>query len=74
MLNALELLPADFTFEHYTAIVIAASVHGGNHEREIINFLKDHLTTLNQMPTAFFVHKSFTGWRPGREGEFRASY
>jgi menaquinone-dependent protoporphyrinogen oxidase len=37
----------------YAAIVLAASVHGGKHEREMMKFVKDHLTELERLPSAF---------------------
>jgi menaquinone-dependent protoporphyrinogen oxidase len=37
----------------YTAVILAASVHCGKHEREMIRFIKDHLVELQHMPAAF---------------------
>jgi menaquinone-dependent protoporphyrinogen oxidase len=37
----------------YVAVVLAASVHIGKHEREVVKFVKKHRTELEQMPTAF---------------------
>lgn len=36
----------------YSAAIIAASIHVGKHEPEIVAFLKRHADELNQMPTA----------------------
>jgi menaquinone-dependent protoporphyrinogen oxidase len=46
-------IPAGFSLDRYCAAVIAASVHRAAHEREIVEFVKDHLDMLNHMPTAF---------------------
>jgi menaquinone-dependent protoporphyrinogen oxidase len=51
-INALHI-PAGFSLDRYCAGVIAASVHRGAHEREIVEFVKDHVDALNSMPTAF---------------------
>jgi menaquinone-dependent protoporphyrinogen oxidase len=44
--------PGDLT--RYSAIVLAASVHGGRHEREMVRFVKAHRAQLDLMPTWFF--------------------
>ena len=38
---------------HYSAAVLAASVHMGAHEHEMIRFVKEHLHELDNMPTSF---------------------
>ena len=40
--------PAD-----YSGAVLAASVRCGEHEREMVKFVRDHLKELHEMPTAF---------------------
>jgi menaquinone-dependent protoporphyrinogen oxidase len=45
-------IPKGFHLDRYGAAVIAASVHAGAHEREIVRFVKSHVGTLNGMPTA----------------------
>jgi menaquinone-dependent protoporphyrinogen oxidase len=45
-------IPNGFSLSRYCAAVIAASVHCGVHEREIIRFVKDHVEALNRMPAA----------------------
>jgi menaquinone-dependent protoporphyrinogen oxidase len=45
-------VPNGFSLPRYCAAVIAASVHCGVHEREIIRFVKDHVDALNRMPAA----------------------
>jgi menaquinone-dependent protoporphyrinogen oxidase len=45
-------VPNGFSLPRYCAAVIAASVHCGVHEREIIRFVKDHADALNRMPAA----------------------
>ena len=37
----------------YSAAVLAASVHCGAHEREMVQFVKDHARELDNLPTAF---------------------
>jgi menaquinone-dependent protoporphyrinogen oxidase len=46
-------LQGGFSLAHYSAAVIAASVHVGKHEYEAINFVKHHRADLNRMLTAF---------------------
>lgn len=46
-------LPNEFFLVDYSAAVIAASVHVGKHEPEILRFVKRHRADLNQMRTAF---------------------
>lgn len=43
----------DFDPSRYAAVVLAASVHIGKHEREMAQFVKEHRATLEQMPSAF---------------------
>lgn len=45
--------PIPFSLKNYRAAVLAASVHGGNHEAEMIRFVKEHRAILQQMMTAF---------------------
>jgi menaquinone-dependent protoporphyrinogen oxidase len=45
-------VPNGFSLPRYCAAVIAASVHCGVHERELIRFVKDHVDALNRMPAA----------------------
>jgi menaquinone-dependent protoporphyrinogen oxidase len=40
--------PAD-----YHGLILAASVHAGHHEKELVNFVKRHLAQLQRMPAAF---------------------
>lgn len=46
-------LPGDFSLANYAAAVLAASVHGGKHEPEIVNFVRRHRADLDRMRTAF---------------------
>jgi menaquinone-dependent protoporphyrinogen oxidase len=46
-------VPDHFSLAPYAAAVIAASVHGGKHEREVIHFVRQYRSALQQMPTAF---------------------
>lgn len=45
--------PIPFPLRKYSAAVLAASVHGGRHEKEMIEFVKDHRSELDRMTTAF---------------------
>lgn len=42
-----------FSLRNYSAAVLAASVHAGNHESEMIQFVRDHREELDGMITAF---------------------
>jgi menaquinone-dependent protoporphyrinogen oxidase len=46
-------LPAGFSLDRYAAAVLAASVHVGKHEREMVNFVKTYRAELDRLPTAF---------------------
>lgn len=46
-------LPLAFDLKLYSAAVLAASVHQGNHEKAMIQFVKDHRSELERMPAAF---------------------
>ena len=46
-------IPAGFCLDAYSAAIIAASVHRGLHEREIIDFVKHHRDELERIQTAF---------------------
>jgi menaquinone-dependent protoporphyrinogen oxidase len=46
-------LPLGVPLKSYAAVLIAASVHGGKHEREIANFIRGYRADFNQMDTAF---------------------
>ena len=52
VLNA-DQISENFSLTPYAAAIIAASVHGGKHEREIVRFVKHYRDALQQMPTAF---------------------
>lgn len=45
--------PLPFHLKDYCAAVLAASVHTGNHEKEMIRFVNKHRSELNGMTTAF---------------------
>jgi len=45
--------PLPFNLANYSAAVLAASVHGGSHEKEMVQFVKDHRSELENIPTAF---------------------
>jgi menaquinone-dependent protoporphyrinogen oxidase len=45
--------PFPFALSQYVGAALAASVHQGSHEKEMIRFVKDHRAELERMPTAF---------------------
>jgi menaquinone-dependent protoporphyrinogen oxidase len=45
--------PVDLSIRDYCAVIVAASVHKGKHEREMTRFIKRHLSELECIPTAF---------------------
>src|SRR5271165_6493283 len=45
--------PLPFSFSKYSAAVLAASVHGGKHEKEMTQFVKEHRAELKRITTAF---------------------
>lgn len=45
--------PANIVLERYSAIILAASVHMAKHEREMLSFIKAHLSRLLEMPSVF---------------------
>ena len=47
--GAADLSPAEFD-----GVVIGASVHGGHHQHELVEWTKRHARGLNGMPSAFF--------------------
>lgn len=46
-------LPESFDLSGYRAAVLAASIHLGRHEREMVKFVKQHRAELDRMPTTF---------------------
>src|SRR5579862_4795154 len=42
-----------FSLCNYSAAVLAASVHGGSHEKEMVQFVKGHRSELERITTAF---------------------
>ena len=45
--------PLLFSLSNYSAAVLAASVHAGSHEKEMVRFVKDHRSELERITTAF---------------------
>ncbi len=55
---------AAFDKNRYGAVVLAASVHAGHHEKEMVNFVKAHRDELSELPTAFLsVSLSHAGYQ-----------
>ena len=46
-------IPKDFSLANYSAAIVGASLHGGQHESEMTQFVKQHVAELQQMPTVF---------------------
>jgi menaquinone-dependent protoporphyrinogen oxidase len=44
---------AAITLDHFSAALIAASVHAGKHESEMVKFVKQHRAELEGLPAAF---------------------
>ncbi len=47
-------LPAEFSPDGYDGWVVGASVHYGRHQRYVARFVRDHVATLDRVPSAFF--------------------
>jgi len=46
-------LPVGFSLDAYRAALVAASVHLGNHEKEMLRFVKHHREELERLPAVF---------------------
>ena len=46
-------LPQGFSLDNYAAAIVAASVHTGKHEKEIVAFVKLHRSELERIPAVF---------------------
>jgi len=44
---------ADFVLDRHEAVILAASVHTGKHESEMVRFVKQHRRELESLPAAF---------------------
>lgn len=44
----------DLSPAEYDMVLVGASVHGGHHQREVVEWAKEHAVALNAMPSAFF--------------------
>jgi menaquinone-dependent protoporphyrinogen oxidase len=62
--------PLPFSLKNYSAAVLAASVHAGSHEKEMVQFVKDQRPELERIPTAFL---SVTLSEAGAEMEGKTS-
>jgi|SRR5579862_1292273 len=45
--------PPGISLDNYSAAIVAASVHVGRHENEIVSFVKAHLRELDRIPSVF---------------------
>jgi menaquinone-dependent protoporphyrinogen oxidase len=52
---ALEPLSSDPTPSGHDAVVVGGSIHSGHHQRELIEWVARHRTTLGLVPSAFFT-------------------
>ena len=70
-------LPRGFTLEGFDGVIVGASVHYGEHQEYIRDFVRNNLTFLERVPSAFFSvrgqvqNKEYvekftqeTGWKP----------
>lgn len=46
-------LPPELELEAYAAVVLAASLHFGKHEREMVSFVREHRSALEKLPNVF---------------------
>jgi menaquinone-dependent protoporphyrinogen oxidase len=44
----------DVSPDGYDAVLVGASIHAGHHQREIVDWAKEHQAALAERPTAFF--------------------
>jgi len=51
--DVLDVRRPHVSLTRYAGAVLAASVHEGNHEREMVRFVKEHRSELERIPTAF---------------------
>ena len=47
-------LPSGFTLEGFDGVIVGASVHYGEHQEYVRDFVRDNLTFLRSVPSAFF--------------------
>jgi len=68
--------PLKFRLDNYDGVVVAASVHAGSHEREIVSFVKSNRSLLERLPSAFIsVTLSEAGVEmPGKTAEEHARF
>ena len=52
-LRNLRTNPGEIDLKEYGAVILAASVHAGSHEPEMVNFVKQNRYPLEAMPNAF---------------------
>ena len=70
-------LPSGFTLEGFDGVIVGASVHYGEHQEYVRDFVRNNLTFLRSVPSAFFSvrgqvqNKEYvqkftqeTGWKP----------
>jgi menaquinone-dependent protoporphyrinogen oxidase len=48
-----QMLRTSLELDSYAAVILAASVHAGDHESEMVRFVKKHIEQLERLPTAF---------------------
>jgi len=53
IVNDVREQPAATKLDQYAGAVVAASVHAGRHEAEMVRFVKEHLGELESLPSAF---------------------
>ncbi len=65
-------LPAAFSLSSYDAALIGASMHAGGFQRAVRDFVRQHRTELQGIPTGFFSVSLTEAYPPGTHPEERA--
>lgn len=47
-------VPLDYTLENSDGVIIGASIHIGDHQKDVHSYVKAHIEELNDMPSAFY--------------------
>lgn len=58
----------DLAVDAFDGVIVGAAVHAGKHDKRVTQFAKDHLRTLERLPSAFFS-VSLSAAAEGDEGK-----
>jgi menaquinone-dependent protoporphyrinogen oxidase len=50
----LKSLPNNFDLSQYDAVMVGASIHAGNYQTYVSNWVRDNLNSIRSLPNAFF--------------------